>query len=53
MTCRNACSSFVLGDAARAVQVDIERERLRDADRIGELDHATLGRAAATTFLAR
>src|SRR3546814_3903193 len=28
-------------DRARAVQVDIDRQRLGDADRVGELDRAT------------
>jgi len=35
----------VVADAARAVRVDIERQRLGDADRIGELDGAALGEA--------
>jgi hypothetical protein len=32
---------------------DIERHRIGDADRIGDLDQAAVGEAAATTFLAR
>jgi hypothetical protein len=33
------------------VQVDIERERLGDADRVGELDRAALGEAGGDDVL--
>src|SRR4051812_5627746 len=39
--------AFALG----AVQVDIERERLGDADRVGELDRAAPGEARGDDFL--
>ena len=34
---------LLLRDAARAVQIHIERERLRDADRVGQLQRAFVG----------
>jgi hypothetical protein len=40
-----AASSAVVIDRAGAVRVDIERQRLRHADRIGQLDRAALGEA--------
>ena len=41
----------VVADRARAVGVDIERQRLADADRIGELDGAALGEARGDDVL--
>src|SRR5512135_3337984 len=35
---------LVLGDLPRAVQIDIERERLRHADRVGDLERAAVGK---------
>jgi hypothetical protein len=43
----------VVADLAGAVGVDVERQRLGDADRVGELDRAAPARPAATMFLAR
>jgi hypothetical protein len=37
------CLDGVVADGAGAVGVDIERQRLRNADRIGELDCAAFG----------
>jgi hypothetical protein len=44
---------FQLGflDGAGAVQVDIDRQRLGDADRIGQLDGAALGQARRDDIL--
>ncbi|EGE55812.1 hypothetical protein RHECNPAF_850048 [Rhizobium etli CNPAF512] len=43
---------LVFGHAlAGAVQVDIDRQRLRDADRVGELDRAAVGKAGGHDVL--
>ncbi len=42
---------LVVADRAGAVGVDIERQRLRHADRIGELDRAALGEARGDDVL--
>ncbi|ENN86352.1 hypothetical protein RHSP_20207 [Rhizobium freirei PRF 81] len=43
---------LVLGDAlARAVQVDIDRQRLSDADSVGQLDRAAIGKAGSNDVL--
>src|SRR4051812_3981837 len=34
----------IIANGAGAVRIDVERQRLRDADRIGKLDRATLGK---------
>src|SRR4029079_15124589 len=41
----------VIADGARAVSVDVERQRLRNADRISELDRAALGQARGAHVL--
>jgi hypothetical protein len=55
MTSASAFSSLASSTPAfaGAVQVDIDRQRLGDADGVGELDGAAVGEPAATTFLAR
>ena len=42
---RNHRLDLVLGDLARAMGVDIDRQRLGDADGVGELDRAAVGEA--------
>ena len=44
-------SSLRLVDLAGAVQVDIDRQRLGDADGVGELDGAALGEAGGDDVL--
>ena len=43
ITLRSACFELCLIDLAGAVQVDIDRQRLGDADGIGKLDGAAIG----------
>ncbi len=42
---------LVVADGAGAVGVDVERQRLRHADRIGQLDRAALGEAGGDDVL--
>src|SRR4051794_10920205 len=44
---------LIVADAAGAVGVDIQRQRLADADRIGELDGAALGETGGNDVLGK
>ena len=44
-------SSFPSVDLAGAVEIDIDRQRLRDADGVGELDRAAVGEAGGDDVL--
>jgi hypothetical protein len=49
----SASSSAASDHLAGAVEIDIDRQRLRHADGIGQLDGAALGKAGGDAFLAR
>lgn len=44
---------LILGDLAGAVQVDIDRQRLGDADRVGDLDRAAVGKTGGDDVLGK
>ena len=51
MSCGSSCFELVLAHLAGAVQIDIDRQRLGDADGVGELQRAAVGETGGDDVL--